>query len=114
MYLYDGQKIIYLFRGDTMNNKFKSSSKDTLFKCILELETVDECYAFFNDICTMNELKSLSQRLEVTRMLKQGKTYTEIVENTGASSATISRVNRSLNYGTGGFSLVLNRIEREQ
>ena len=84
---------------------------DALFAGILELENLDECYSFFDDLCTINELQSLAQRLEVAKMLKKGKTYTEIGEITGASTATISRVNRSLNYGSEGYNLIFNRIE---
>lgn len=94
-----------------MNKKLRSEAADQLFDAILSLQTREECYAFFEDICTVNELLSLSQRLEVAGMLREKKTYLEIVEKTGASTATISRVNRSLNYGNDGYELVLGRIE---
>ncbi len=94
-----------------MNKKLRSEAADQLFDAILSLQTREECYAFFEDICTVNELLSLSQRLEVAGMLWEKKTYLEIVEKTGASTATISRVNRSLNYGNDGYELVLGRIE---
>ena len=77
------------------------------------METKDECYAFFEDLCTVNELLSLSQRFEVAKMLRDKKTYLEIAEKTGASTATISRVNRSLNYGSDGYELVFGRIETD-
>ena len=77
----------------------------------MTLENIEECYAFFADICTINELLSLSQRFEVAKMLRDKRTYLEISEQTGASTATISRVNRSLNYGRDGYELVFKRIE---
>ena len=80
-----------------MNKKIKTSAVDHLFEAVLQLKTPEECYAFFEDLCTVNELLSLSQRFEVASMLKEGKTYLDIAEKTGASTATISRVNRSLN-----------------
>ena len=86
---------------------------DTLFEAILTLKSVEECYNFFEDLCTVNELLSLSQRFEVAAMLKDGKTYLEIAEKTGASTATISRVNRSLNYGNDGYELVFGRMEKK-
>lgn len=96
-----------------MNKKIKNESVDSLFQAILALENKDECYAFFEDLCTVNELLSLSQRYEVAHMLRDKKTYLEIAEKTGASTATISRVNRSLNYGSDGYELVFNRIPHD-
>lgn len=93
-----------------MNKKLRSDAADQLFDAILSLKTREECYAFFEDICTVNELLSLSQRLEVAGMLREKKTYLEIAEKTGASTATISRVNRSLNYGNDGYDLVFERM----
>ena len=81
---------------------------------ILKLQSVDECYAFFEDLCTVNELLSLGQRFEVANMLRNHKTYNEVAEATGASTATISRVNRCLNYGTDGYQLVLGRMEEDK
>ncbi|WP_195986921.1 YerC/YecD family TrpR-related protein [Clostridium sp. D53t1_180928_C8] len=83
---------------------------DMLFKAILELKNIDECYMFFEDIATITELKAISQRIQVANMLKEKKVYTEIAEATGASTATISRVNKCLNYGQGGYNIVLDRI----
>ena len=83
---------------------------DMLFKAILELENIDECYKFFEDIATITELKAISQRIQVAKMLREKRVYTEIAEATGASTATISRVNKCLNYGQGGYDLVLDRI----
>ena len=97
-----------------MNDKLRRADADLLFQGILSLQTIDECYAFFEDICTVHEIQSLSQRMEVARMLKQGVTYTEISEKTGASTATISRVNRCLNYGADGYNMVLERLELEK
>lgn len=94
-----------------MNDKIKNESLDNLFDAILCLKDKDECYRFFEDLCTVNELLSLSQRLEVAHMLTNNKTYLEIAEKTGTSTATISRVNRSLNYGNDGYQLVFDRTK---
>ena len=96
-----------------MNKKIKTESVDALFQAVLSLQTKEECYSFFEDLCTVNELLSLSQRFEVATMLRDKKTYLEIAEKTGASTATISRVNRSLNYGSDGYELVFGRIETD-
>ncbi len=93
-----------------MNNKIKTEAVDRLFAAIQSLESVDECYVFFEDVCTVNEILSLAQRFEVAGMLRQKKTYMEIAQKTGASTATISRVNRSLNYGNDGYDMVFARI----
>lgn len=82
-----------------------------LFDAILSLKSKEDCYRFFEDICTINEIKALEQRMQVAKMLKQGKTYHDIAALTGASTATISRVNRSLNYGSDGYNLVFERVE---
>ena len=95
-----------------MSRKIRTESVDNLFDAILCLETKEECYLFFEDICTINELLSLSQRFEVAKMLREQRTYLEIAEKTGASTATISRVNRSLNYGNDGYSIVFDRLEK--
>ena len=94
-----------------MNNKIKTPAVDFLFDAVLSLKSREECYTFFEDLCTINELLSLSQRFEVAKMLTKHKTYLEIAEKTGASTATISRVNRSLNYGNDGYELVFNRLK---
>lgn len=94
-----------------MNTKLKDMNVDYLFKAILSLETMEECYNFFDDLCTVPELKALSQRLEVARMLSEGNVYSDIVTKTGASTATISRVNRSLNYGSDGYKVVFERLK---
>lgn len=93
-----------------MGKKVKTESLDLLFDGILCLKDREECYTFFEDICTINELLSITQRFEVAKMLREQKTYLEIAEKTGASTATISRVNRSLNYGNDGYDLVFKRI----
>lgn len=95
-----------------MIKKIKNEAVDSLFDAILTLETKEECYSFFEDLCTVNELLSLSQRFEVASMLRDKKTYLEIAEKTGASTATISRVNRSLNYGSDGYELVFDRMKK--
>lgn len=97
-----------------MNKKIKTDAVDHLFDAVLCLNTREECYSFFEDLCTINELLSLSQRFEVASMLKDGKTYLEIAEKTGASTATISRVNRSLNYGNDGYEMIMERLKKEQ
>lgn len=94
-----------------MNKKIQTEAVDHLFNAILCLQDKNECYGFFEDLCTVNELLSLSQRFEVATMLREKKTYLEIAEKTGASTATISRVNRSLNYGNDGYELVFQRME---
>ena len=96
-----------------MSKKLRSEAVDRLFDAILCLENREECYTFFEDICTINELLALSQRFEVAHMLREQKTYLDIAEKTGASTATISRVNRSLNYGNDGYDLVFSRIENK-
>lgn len=93
-----------------MNSKLKTPAVEQLFKAVLSLKDTDECYEFFEDICTINELLSLSQRFEVAKMLREHKTYLDIAEKTGASTATISRVNRSLNYGNDGYDKVFERL----
>ena len=95
-----------------INPKLKDDSIDQLFRAILLLEDIEECYAFFEDICTINEIKSLAQRLEVAKMLEEKCKYTAITEQTGASAATISRVNRSLSYGTDGYRNILERLRK--
>lgn len=95
-----------------MSKKIRTESVDSLFEAILSLKDKEECYLFFEDVCTVNELLSLSQRFEVAKMLREKKTYLEIAEKTGASTATISRVNRSLNYGNDGYEMVFERIEK--
>ncbi len=97
-----------------MNNKLKTKSVDHLMDAILCLETKEECYNFFEDLCTVNELLSLAQRFSVATMLREENTYMKITEETGASTATISRVNRSLIYGCDGYELIFKRLEQKQ
>ena len=94
-----------------MGKNLKSDAVDHLFDAILSLQNREECYTFFEDVCTVNELLSLSQRFEVAKMLRDQKTYLDIAEKTGASTATISRVNRSLNYGNDGYDMVFSRMQ---
>ena len=96
-----------------MNHQIKGEAVDSLFDAILCLKDRNECYSFFEDLCTVNELHSMSQRLEVAAMLKNHNTYLEIAEKTGASTATISRVNRSLNYGNNGYDTVFGRMKEQ-
>ncbi|MDD6484596.1 MAG: YerC/YecD family TrpR-related protein [Clostridiales bacterium] len=88
----------------------RSENMNALFEAVLRLESIDECYDFFEDLCTVSELKSMSQRLEVAKLLKSGAVYTDIAAKTGASTATISRVNRCINYGEGGYNLIIDRL----
>ncbi|HLR34885.1 MAG TPA: YerC/YecD family TrpR-related protein [Tissierellales bacterium] len=90
--------------------KIKSPQVDGFFEAILELENMEECYRFFEDICTIKEIEAISQRFEVVKLLIDRKTYNEIEEKTGASTATISRINRSLNYGVNGYDIVLKKL----
>lgn len=94
-----------------MSKKIHTEAVDSLFDAILCLKDREECYTFFEDVCTVNELLSLSQRFEVAKMLRDQKTYLDIAEKTGASTATISRVNRSLNYGNDGYDMVFSRLQ---
>ena len=95
-----------------MNKKIRSEEVNHLFEAILTLENVEECYQFFEDLCTVNELLSLAQRYEVAQMLRNKSTYLDIAKKTGASTATISRVNRSLNYGNDGYDMVFERLSK--
>ena len=97
-----------------MSKNIRNESTDGLFQAILSLQDMDECYTFFEDVCTINEIQALAQRFEVARLLREKKTYLEIAERTGASTATISRVNRSLNYGNDGYDMVFRRMEAEE
>jgi len=94
-----------------MANNLKDQYLDELFKAVLSLKNVDECYRFFEDLLTVNEIKSMAQRLAVARLLSEGRTYEEISSKTGASTATISRVKKFLEYGSDGYRLVLNRSQ---
>lgn len=96
-----------------MGKNLKTDAVDQLFDAIMCLKDREECYTFFEDLCTVNELMSLSQRFEVAKMLREQKTYLDIAEKTGASTATISRVNRSLNYGNDGYDMVFGRLEAD-
>lgn len=98
----------------SVNEKLRNPLNDQLFKAILTLKNIDECYEFFEDICTINELKALAQRLEVANMLENGESYDAIVETTGASTATISRVKRCLVYGADGYKLALSRLKKKE
>jgi TrpR-related protein YerC/YecD len=94
-----------------MNSKIKDENIKFLFDAILSLERLEECYNFFDDICTVSEIKAMSQRLHVARMLRDHHIYSDIVSMTGASTATISRVSRCLNYGSEGYTTVLERLD---
>lgn len=94
-----------------MNAKLKNAHNDFLFECILKLETIEECYSFFEDICTASELQEFGKRMRAAKMLYDGNPYSDITGETGLSTATISRVNRCLKYGSDGYNLVLNRVK---
>ncbi|MCQ6268561.1 YerC/YecD family TrpR-related protein [Fictibacillus sp. WQ 8-8] len=91
-------------------DKLRGRALDQLFEAVLSLKDLEECYMFFDDLCTMNEIQSLAQRLEVARMLREGKTYHKIESETGASTATISRVKRCLNFGNDAYQMALDRV----
>lgn len=90
--------------------KFDKPSTDNLFRAVLSLESVEECYRFFEDVCTIKEIQEIAQRLEVARLLGEGRAYNDVAKQTGASTATISRVNKCISYGSGGYKMVLDRI----
>ncbi|NHC40314.1 YerC/YecD family TrpR-related protein [Neobacillus sp. OS1-33] len=94
-------------------NKLRGKELDQLFQAVLSLKDLEECYRFFDDLCTINEIQSLAQRLDVARMLRDGNTYHKIETETGASTATISRVKRCLNYGNDTYEMVLERLKSE-
>lgn len=96
-----------------MASKIRDDNTDFLFEAILQLQNIDECYDFFEDLCTVPEVKAMAQRIAVAKMLSDKKVYNDIVRLTGASTATISRVNRSLSYGCGGYDIVFKRMEKE-
>ena len=96
-----------------MNSKIKNAATDNLFRCILTMNTLEECYKLFEDLCTVHEIQAIAQRMQVAEMLDRKCTYIEIAEKTGASTATISRVNRALTYGMDGYRLAIDRV-REQ
>lgn len=93
--------------------KKQLSSADELYEAVLTLETIEQCRDFFTDLCTVNEILAMEQRFKVAKLLDQGKIYSDIVEETGASSATISRVSRSLNYGEDGYRNVLDKLKEK-
>ena len=98
-----------------MNNRKKNSDPQSeLYRAILTLKTPEECYAFFHDLCTQTELSAIEQRYEVAKMLYEGMIYNDILAQTGASSATVSRVNRSLMNGKDAYSLIFDRIEEKK
>lgn len=97
-----------------MNSKIKNELTDNLFRCILKMNTLEECYQLFEDLCTVHEIHAIAQRMAVAQMLEDKRTYIEIAEKTGASTATISRVNRALNYGTDGYKLAIDRLKEKQ
>ena len=94
-------------------SKFQNKEVDDLFEAILSLENEEECYRFFEDICTIKELQSIAQRLQVAKLLREKKTYSDIEEITKASTATISRINKCLNYGSDGYKLILDRLDNK-
>ncbi|MDO4395317.1 MAG: YerC/YecD family TrpR-related protein [Clostridia bacterium] len=95
------------------DSKFKSQVMDEFFEAVLLLKDLDDCYRFFEDVCTINELRSMTQRMQVAKLLAEKKTYSEIEELTKASTATISRINKCLVYGAGGYELVIDRLKEE-
>ena len=96
-----------------MNKRNRKPRNEDMYKAILELRNVEECVKFFDDLCTVSELQAMEQRFQVAVLLEQGLIYNDILEQTGASSATISRVNRSLSYGSGGYEVIFERMKAE-
>lgn len=97
-----------------MKSKFKDDQIDYLFRSIMTLDTLEECYNFFEDLCTMSELQEMAKRMHAAKMLRENYIYTEIAEKTGLSTATISRVNRCMKYGSDGYITVIERMERRR
>ena len=97
-----------------MNEKLRELNVEFLFSAVLQLKTMEECYDFFEDLCTVPELKAMAQRIHVAKMLSEKKVYSDIVAETGASTATISRVKRSLDYGSDGYKVVFERMDSEK
>ena len=97
-----------------MNKSNIKPRNEEMYKAILTLETLEECMDFFDDLCTVSELQAMEQRYQVARLLEKGYIYNDILEKTGASSATISRVNRSLQYGKDGYAVVFERLDRQE
>ena len=97
-----------------MTKKPKKEHSDLLYESILTLQDLDECRKFFEDLCTVAELRAMEQRFEVARLLDEGSIYSDVLEKTGVSSATVSRVKRCLNYGSGGYRLVLDRMKEDK
>jgi TrpR-related protein YerC/YecD len=97
-----------------VNSKIKDKNADFLFEAILSLETIEECYRFFEDLCTVSEIKAMAQRIVVAKMLSDKRVYSDIVAATGASTATISRVNRSLIYGCDAYDMVFSRMKTDK
>ena len=97
-----------------MNKKIKTDAVDHLFEAVLRLENKEECYSFFEDLCTIAELRAMVQRFQVARMLDEGRIYSDIVQETGASTATISRVNKCLVYGSDGYRKMLDRLKEDE
>ncbi len=93
-----------------MNKRIKKERNEQMYEAILSLQSMEECKRFFEDLCTLTELQAMEQRFQVAVLLEQGMIYTDILDKTGASSATISRVNRSLQYGANGYSAVFERL----
>ena len=97
-----------------MNKNLNRPKNEDMYKAILTLKTVDECIRFFDDLCSITELKAMEQRFHVAQLLEKGMIYNDILEQTGASSATISRVNRSLRYGEDGYAVVFERLREQE
>lgn len=97
-----------------MNSKIKNPLTDNLIKCVMAMETEEDYYRLFEDLCTVHEIHAIAQRMAVAQMLDEKRTYIEIAEKTGASTATISRVNRALNYGSDGYKLAIDRLKENE
>lgn len=96
------------------DSKVKNDETDELYEAIMSLKSLEECYKFFDDLCTFGEIKAMAQRFHVAQLLEEGKTFTQISEEVGASSATITRVNKCITYGSDGYKMVLERLGRDK
>lgn len=96
------------------DSKVKNDETDGLYEAIMSLESLEECYKFFDDLCTFGEIKAMAQRYHVAQLLEEGKTFTQISEEVGASSATITRVNKCITYGSDGYKMVLERLGKDK
>ncbi len=114
MVKYTTVAIVNISKGKTFMKHIENELTEKFFSAILNLESKEECYRFFEDICTIKEIQDMSQRLEVAKLLDEGKSYQDILAKTGVSTATISRVNKCLNYGSGGYKESISKLKNTE